>query len=114
MTVYSRSDLATQTLKEAGLIDPRMSPDADDLSDVETIVASRYASLVVNGIAIPNGSDEAVPLEWLVPLASYCAMFMQTFGVPAPTRQQIDGAEAILRRMSSRGPTGTVQQADYF
>lgn len=114
MTIFTQADLATQTMKEAGLIDPRQAPDADDLADVQTIVASRYASLVTNGIAIANGSDEAVPVEWLVPLASYCSLFLTTFGMPYPTREQIDGAESILRRMSARGPTGAVQETNYF
>lgn len=114
MTQYTLADLAVETLKAAGVTDPTQSPDAQDQVDAELIVQSRYASLVTIGISIPNGSDTNVPIEWLSPLANYCALFLTSFGLPAPAPPQVLAAETILRKMSAKLPTGSVVSTEYF
>lgn len=117
MTTYSRSDLATRVLKDLGITDATESPTADDLSWAEETIASVTAQLATEGIFIWNGSDEALPLEYLVALSKrICLDVGPSFGMfsIADAEAAKPALNAVLRRMNAKQPTGSVATAVYF
>ncbi len=117
MTTYSRSDLATRVLKDLGLVYATESPSAADIDWAEETVSSVVAQLAVEGIRVWNGSDESVPLEYLVPLSKRIGLDIgPSFGLfsIAEAEQAKPIANATLRRMGMIQPTGEVAQAKYY
>lgn len=115
MPVYSKADLAARALRQPGLYAPDETISAADQADAEEMCESLVDTLVEMGVALPNGSVHTVPAAWLVPLANFIGLYlMESYGGPAPTRDQVVGAMIPLHRMSSRKTTGVVLQADYF
>lgn len=117
MTTYSRSELATRVLKDLGLVDARETPDADDLEWAEETVASVTAQLATEGVTIANGSDEALPLEYLVQLSKRIGLDVgPSFGLfsiaEAEAAKPI--ANAALRRMNAKPATGSIAEATYY
>lgn len=117
MTTYSRSDLSTRALKDVGLIGAEEVPSAADLEWANETVSSVTAQLATEGIVIWNGSDQALPLEYLVPLAKRCGLDMAaSYGLASPA--DVETAKvplnATLRRMNAKQPTGSVAEAEYF
>jgi hypothetical protein len=115
MTVYSKSDLASKALREAALYAPDEDIDPNDQTDAEVKAAALVLTLESESIFIPNGSVNAVPEDWYIPLAQYVAMYLlPSYGGPFPTSDQITGAQRVLRRMAAKHPTGSVAEAEYF
>lgn len=117
MTTYSRTDLATRALRKANLVGAEETPSAADLDFAEEGIASDTAALAIDGITIVNGSDEAVPLEYLEPLATYHAItFKADYGLinDAEAEQARQYHRVRLRRMCVTEPTGAVLSTDYF
>jgi hypothetical protein len=90
MTTYSQSDLATRMLKDLGLIAAEEVPSAPDLEWAEETVGSEVAMLATIGMPIWNGSDMAVPQEYLTPLSRRCGLAV------APSFGLMDAATAQL------------------
>lgn len=90
MTTYSQSDLATRMLKDLGLIASEEVPSAPDLEWAQETVGSEVAMLAVIGLPIWNGSDMAVPQEYLTPLSRRCGLAV------APSFGLMDIATATL------------------
>lgn len=90
MTTYSQSDLATRMLKDLGLIGAEEVPSAVDLEWAEETVGSEVAMMGAIGLPIWNGSDMAVPLEYLTPLSRRCGLAV------APSFGLMDPATAML------------------
>lgn len=117
MTTYSRSDLATRVLKDLGITDARETPEADDLDWAEETVAAVTAQLATEGVVIWNGSDEALPLEYLVALSKrICLDVGPSFGLF--TVAEAETAKPILndtlRKMNAKAPTGAIAEAEHF
>ena len=74
MTVYSESDLATETLRSAGLIGIDETPSAAELVDTEQSNSSVLATLATIGLPIWNGSSIEVPDEYFIELAIRLSM----------------------------------------
>src|SRR5688572_20815420 len=114
MTTYSRSDLATRVLKDLGITGATESPTADDLSWAEETIASVTAQLATEGIVIWNGSDEVLPAEYLVALSKrICLDVGPSFGLYtiAEAEAAKPVANATLRRMNAKPPTGAVAES---
>lgn len=117
MTTYSRSDLATRVLKDLGLCDARETPEADDTAWVEETIGSVAAQLAVEGIVIWNGSDQAVPLEYFVALSKRIGLDVgPSFGLFTMADAELAKpvANATLRRMNAKQPTGSRLEVEYF
>ena len=117
MTTYSRSDLATRVLKELSVVAADETPSADDLAWAEETVASSTAQLAAENVVIWNGTDEVLPLEYLVPLAKRIMLDVApSFGLMSMADAEIAKTplNATLRRMNARQPTGAVAKAEYF
>jgi hypothetical protein len=115
MTTYSLSDLASQALREPGLYAPEETIAQRDQEDAEIKASSLIKTLETRGIAITNGSAQAIPEDWYIPLAQYVGMFlMPNFGGSFPTADQIRGAEMIMRQMTAKPATGSVNEVQFF
>lgn len=90
MTTYTQADLATRVLKDLGLIGAEETPSATDLLWSEETVGSEVAMLGSIGLPIWNGSDIAVPLEYLTPLSRRIGLAV------APSFGLMDAASALL------------------
>jgi hypothetical protein len=115
MSTYTKADLASLSLRDAGLYGPDEAISGADQETAETYCESLVDTLAEFGVYIPNGSVNTVPSAWLIPLASFSGLFLlKSFGGPAPTVDQVNGALVPLYKMSAKPPTGAVAEADYF
>lgn len=117
MTTYSQNDLATRVLRYLNLVDVTETPSADLLADTVETITSDIAAMARRGIPIWNGSDSVVPQDYLIPLTMRLALpvgvsYGMFSAVEAATG--IPPAERVLRELSAKPPTGTVQQMNSF
>lgn len=117
MTTYTRADLAARVLRDLGLYAPEESIDGNDQEWAEETIASVTAQLAAEGITIWNGSDEALPLEYLVCLSKRIGLDIgPSFGLfsVAESEAAKPVANATLRRLAASLPTGSVLETEYF
>lgn len=117
MTTYTQADIATRVLKDLGLIGAEETPSAADLLWAEETIASEVAMMRARGLVIWNGSDVALPVEYLAPLSRRIGIAASpSFGLmsTAQAEQAIPLAEMNLRAMSMTPSTGEVAEANYF
>ncbi len=117
MTTYTAADLATRSLRKAGLIGSEETPSAADLVFAEEGIASDTAALALENIFIINGSDQSVPLEQLEPRARYHAVTLkEDYGmIPADQAAAARQVEKMtLHKLSAQEPTSSVIEADYY
>jgi hypothetical protein len=117
MTLYSKTELATHSMRKTGLLGAEETLSSSDLEFASKIIDSRVAYLASVGVSIPNGSAEAVPMEWLDPLADYIGLYLlSAYGGSAPTDQQVMGAMRPLRQLASsaKPATGLVAESAYY
>lgn len=109
MTTYSQTDLATRVLKDLNLIAADETPSASDLEWAIETVSSEVAVLASIGMPIWNGSDMAVPLEYLTTLSRRIGLAIApSFGLADPATAQLAmrEAERVLTIMAApRGVT---------
>lgn len=104
MTTYSESDLATETLRSAGLIASDETPDAVDLLDAEQSNRSVIAMMTSLGLPIWNGSVIAVPEEYLIELSIRLSMPLRLKNGmidEATYMQLVEASEARLTVMAA-------------
>lgn len=90
MTTYSQTDLATRVLKDLGLLGADEDLSAADLAWAIETVASEVAMLAAIGLPIWNGSDMAVPLEYLTILSRRIGLAIApSFGLTDPASAQL-------------------------
>lgn len=117
MTTYSQSDLATRVLKDLGLVAAEEDPSAPDLVWAIETLSAEVALLGAIGMPIWNGSDMAVPVEYLTPLSRRIgAAIAPSFGLMsiADAEKTMLITEQNLRKLSQQDGTGARQQAEYF
>jgi hypothetical protein len=90
MTTYSKADLATRVLKDLGLVGSDETPEAADQEWAEETVSAEVAMLSSIGLPIWNGSDMAVPAEYLTVLSRRIGLAV------APSYGLVDMATAQL------------------
>ena len=89
-TTYSLSDLATRVGRDIGVIAAEEVPSAPDLDWLQETCSAEIAMLGTIGLPIWNGSDMAVPLEYLTPLSRRIGLAV------APSFGLSDQASALL------------------
>jgi hypothetical protein len=95
MTTYSRADLATRVLKDLGLISAEETPSAVDLEWSGETIDSVVPMLAALGLPIWNGSEMAVPQEYLVPLSGRIGLSVApSFGLMSPAEAMLATREA--------------------
>ena len=77
MTTYSETDLATETLKSAGVVEIDGVLTAAEFADATRSNASVVGMLGKIGLPIWNGSELAVPEEYFIELALRCSLPIQ-------------------------------------
>jgi hypothetical protein len=116
-TYYSQTDLATRMLRDLGLVDARITPDGDDIVWAKETITTVAEQLKSEGIVIWNGSDLAVPPEYLGALSKRIGLDIgPSFGLfsIAEAEQAKPVLNMTLRRMNAKPATGVVQEAEYF
>lgn len=115
MPTYSQSDLATRVLKDLGITDARETPDPDDLAWATETVSSEVAMLASIGLPIWNGSDMAVPLEYLTTLSRRIGLAVApSFGLMSMADAQLAmrEAERYLTIMAAPRVTPLLMRSD--
>jgi hypothetical protein len=117
MTTFSKSDLATRILRDAGLIGAEEVPSAIDLLWAEETLSSEIDLMAEKGILIWNGSEIDVPNAYLTTLSRRIGIAIgPSFGqmAIADASVAIPVVERDLRILSTVPSTGAVQEGDYF
>lgn len=117
MTTYSKSDLATRILRDAGLIGAEEVPSAADLQWAEETLSSEIDLMAAKEITIWNGSDSSIPSAFLTILSRRIVLAVgPSFGLAdiGEATMAIPVVERDLRNISSVGPTGETQKVEYF
>jgi hypothetical protein len=115
MTTFTKADLAAKALRLPGLYGPDEAISADDQADAEDMCDALVDTLAEMDISITNGSVDAVPASWYIPLSNYIGLYLlESFGGGAPTNDQLNGAIYTMRRLCATPATGSVVEADYF
>lgn len=89
MTTYSQTDLAERMLKDLGLLGAEEVASASDLAWANETVGSEVALLAALNLPIWNGSEMAVPQEYLTLLSRRCGLAL------APSYGLMSQAEAM-------------------
>lgn len=117
MTTYSQSDLATRVLKDLGLVAPDETPASAILNDAIEVINSEIDNMAIRGMAIPNGSETAVPRAYLSALSRRLGLAVgPAFGLFSMMEAAvgIEPAERLLRQLTAQPATGSVAEANYF
>lgn len=95
MTTYSLTDLSTRVLRDLGLLGADESPSAEDLSWASETVQSEVGMLNAMGMPIWNGSELAVPQEYLSTLSRRIGLAIApSFGLASAAEAQAAMREA--------------------
>lgn len=117
MTTYSKSDLATRILRDAGLIGAEETPSAADLEFAEETLSAEIDLMAAKGLTIWNGSDASIPQSFLTALSRRIVLAIgPSFGLvnAAEASQGIPIVERDLRIISGKGPTGDTLETDAY
>lgn len=117
MTTFTKSDLATRILRDAGLIGADETPSAIDLLFAEETIDSEIEAMGSASIRIWNGSSVSVPNAYLTSLSRRLVLAISpAFGLlsAAEVELAIDKVETRLRKLSSIPATGETVEAEYF
>lgn len=117
MTTYTKSDLATRILRDAGLIGADETPSSIDLLFAEETLSSEIDALAVKGIVIWDGSEISIPNSYLTTLSRRLVLAIgPAFGLAdvGTVSQAIPLVEKDLRTLSQIPATGSTLETDYF
>ena len=117
MTTYSSSDLATRVLKDLGLVAPDETPAQAILDDAIEVINSEIDAMAIRGMAIPNGSEMAIPRAYLSALSRRLGLAVGvSFGLFTMMEAAvgIEPAERLLRKLTTLPPTGSIAEASYY
>lgn len=117
MTTYTKAELATRVLRDAGLVASEETPSDADLVWVEETIDSEIDMMGAKGIPIWNGSSDEIPQEYLTTLSRRIVLAIApSFGLTdvASATMAMEAVERDLRRLGWQGPTGKVIEGEYF
>jgi len=109
MTTYTETDLATETLKSAGVVEIDGTLSASEFADATRSNSSVIQMLSTIGIPIWNGSEVEIPDQYFVELALRCSLpiqFKNGLITHAEMLQLIDASESRLIVMAA--PRGSM------
>lgn len=116
MTTYSQTDLAERMLKDLGLLGAEEVASAADLAWANETVSSEVALLSALNLPIWNGSEMAVPQEYLTLLSLRCGLAMApSFGLMSLADSMVakEAAERNLTVLAApRGAMPLIARAD--
>lgn len=109
MTTYTDEEFATRVLRDLGLVGAEETPSDADLQWAIETNSAEIASLSAIGIPIWNGSDLAIPQEYLTILSRRCGLAVApSFGLMdlASAQMAMREAERYLTIMAA--PRGVI------
>ncbi len=109
MTTFTKSDLATRILRDAGLIGAEEIPSAIDLLFAEETLSSEIDLMAGKGINIWNGSEIVIPDSYLTTLSRRVVLAIgPAFGLGSVSEatMAIPVVERDLRVLSAVPATG--------
>lgn len=116
MTTYSLADMATRVLKDLGIVGADETPEAADQEWAEETVSSEVQMLADIGLPIWNGSELAVPQNYLTTLSRRIALAVApSFGLSdlATAQMAMREAERYLTIMAApRGSRPLLMRSD--
>lgn len=117
MTTFTKADLATRILRDAGLIGAEEVPSAIDLLFAEETLSSEIDLMAATGIRIWDGDEESVPNSYLTALSRRIVLAMSpAFGLAsaADVELAIERVERTLRKISSIPGTGATLENEFI
>ena len=117
MTTFTKADLATRILRDAGLIGAEETPSAIDLLFAEETLSSEIELMEAKGIRIWNGSEIEVPNGYLTTLSRRIVLAIgPAFGLmsSAEATVAINAVERDLRTLSAVPATDAVVKSTYY
>ena len=104
MTTYTETDFATRVLRDLGLLGADEAPSAADLAWAKETAGSEIAALATVNLPIWNGSEMAVPKEYLTTLSRRVGLAVApSYGLSdiATAEQSMRAAEQTLTLMAA-------------
>lgn len=104
MTTYTETDLATETLKSAGVVEIDGTLSASEFADATRSNGSVIQMLSAIGLPIWNGSEIEIPEHYFIELALRCSLpiqFKNGLITHAEMLSLIDASEARLTVMAA-------------
>jgi hypothetical protein len=117
MTTYTRAQVATEALKDAGLVGEDETPSSAAQESAEAVTEACIGELRARGIILLDSNESSVQHELLYPLVDYIAARLEKqHGLidRATMMQNQAAAEARLRQITMIMPTYAVQEAEYY
>ncbi len=117
MTTFTKADLATRILRDAGLIGAEETPSAVDLLWAEETLSAEIDFMAAKGIKIWNGSEDSIPNEYLTALSRrVCAAIGPSFGMLSIVEAEsaMESMEGGLRHISQIDGTGAAVQNEFI
>jgi len=117
MTTYTKSDLATRILRDAGLVGADEVPSAIDLLWAEETLSSEIDAMAAKQIVIWDGSEISIPNAYLTTLSRRIVLAVgPSFGLAdvVAAAQAIPVVEKDLRTLSQIPATGAVLENEYY
>ena len=117
MTTFTKSELATRILRDAGLIGAEETPSAADLLWAEETLSSEIDQMAVSGISIWNGSEISVPNSYLTALSRRIVLAVgPSFGLLSAAEAEIamEKVEKTLRKLSAIKATDEIVRSNYY
>ena len=117
MTTYTKSEVATELLRDTGLVGEDETPSSAQQEGAEKIVEAGIGTLRQLGITLFDSDENSIQHEMLYPIIDYLAPIVQRQNGEidrATSLQLMRAAEGEIRRLTMIGPTYDVLPADYF
>jgi hypothetical protein len=117
MTTFTKADLATRILRDAGLIGAEETPSAIDLLFAEETLSSEIDLMAAKGIKIWDGDEISVPNGYLTVLSRRIGLALgPAFGLGSfvEASTAINALERDLRTLSAIPATGETIKVESF
>lgn len=117
MPTFTKADLATRILRDAGLIGAEETPSAVDLLFAEETLSAEIDLMAATGIRIWDGDEEQIPNSYLTALSRRIVLALSpAFGLASAAEVEvgIDRVEKTLRKLSAIPGTEATVKSTYY
>jgi hypothetical protein len=112
---YSRSDLVTRAYQTTNLGEAdEAAPSPAQLEFGKVTAASMVSTLSSKGIAIANGSVDAVPEDYFLPLSELLGVYLMKSNGGGGSADDVAFWESQIRQVSAQQASNAVLAVDYF
>ena len=117
MTTYTRAEVATELLRDTGLVGEDETPSSAAQEGAEKVVEAGIGTLRSLGVILLDSDENNVQHELLYPIIDYCAPIVQRQNGEidrATSVQLMRAAEQQIRRITSFGPSYAVLETEHY